>query len=52
MLDYAQISAGQFRKTFKKFDLVKSVDDIVKIMKFKADEFGISMDINSMLELE
>ena len=43
MLDYAQLSAGQFRKFVKKFDLVEAIDDIVKIMKFKAKELNINI---------
>ena len=46
MLDYAQMSAGKFRKSEMKFDLVKSINDIVRIMRFKADEIGIKFDIN------
>ena len=46
MLDYAQLSAGKFRKNAIKFDVIKSVDDIAKIMKFKADELGVKLDIN------
>ena len=43
MLDYAQLSAGQFRKNFKKFDLIESVNDIVKVMRAKGDEVGIKI---------
>lgn len=41
MLDYAQLSAGQFRKFINRFNLVDSVDEIISIMRFKADELGI-----------
>lgn len=46
MLDYAQLSSGQFRKFFKKFNLIESVKDIVNIMKYKADEFGIDIRLD------
>ena len=37
MLDYAQLSAGQFRKFMSKFNLNDSINDVVKIMRFKAN---------------
>lgn len=37
ILDYAQISAGKFRKFFHKFNLNESVDEILLVMKNKAD---------------
>lgn len=46
MLDYAQLSAGQFRKFVKKFNLVDSVKEIVNMMKFKVDELGIELTTN------
>ena len=46
MLDYAQLSAGQFRKCFNNFNLIHSVAEILKIMKFKADELGINIEAN------
>jgi len=46
MLDYAQLSAGQFRKFFSKFDAKLSVQEILDIMKFKAYELGVKLVIN------
>ena len=46
MLDYAQLSAGQFRKTYKRFNLFDSVTDVVNIMRFKAEELGVNIQIN------
>ena len=46
MLDYAQLSSGQFRKFFKKFNVVDSVEDVVSIMKFKAEKLGVEIYIN------
>ena len=43
MLDYAQFSSGQFRKFQNKFDLEKSIDEILEVMNFKADRLGIKM---------
>ena len=38
MLDYAQLSVGQFRKIITNFNLKECVNEIINIMKFKADE--------------
>ena len=46
MLDYAQLSGGQFRKLMSTFNLIKTIEDIVKIMKFKASELGIKISID------
>ena len=46
MLDYAQLSAGQFRKFIKQFNLYESIEDIVRIMRFKADQLGVDIEIN------
>ena len=46
MLDYAQLSAGNFRKLMKNFNLIESVEDVIKIMRFKADQFGIAIEVN------
>ena len=46
MLDYAQLSAGQFRKFIKKIDLVDSIESIIKIMSFKANQLDIDIQIN------
>ena len=46
MLDYAQLSAGRFRKFLRRFDLIKSINETVGIMKFKANELGIKININ------
>lgn len=43
MLDYAQLSSGQFRKFMSNFDLFHTVTDVIDFMKFKADELGISI---------
>ena len=46
MLDYAQLSAGKFRKFMNKFDLMESVDDVMRIMRFKADQLGIEIKVD------
>ena len=46
MLDYAQLSAGQFRKFQKRFNLIKSINDIIRILRFKADELDIAISID------
>ena len=45
MLDYGQLSAGKFRKQITKFNLNETVEEIINIMKFKADELGVKMII-------
>jgi len=40
------MSAGQFRKFFKSFDLVESVEEILSILRFKADELGIDLEMD------
>ena len=43
MLDYAKFSAGQFRKFQNKFDLEKTIKEILEVMNFKADSLGIKL---------
>lgn len=43
ILDYAQISAGKFRKFFHKFDLKECLDEIVMIMDYKSSQLGIKI---------
>lgn len=44
ILDYAQINAGKFRKLYVQFNLKESIEEIMLIMKFKADQLGIKME--------
>ena len=44
MLDYAHLSAGQFKKQMKKFDLVQSVFETIKVLRLKGDELGIHFE--------
>lgn len=46
ILDYAKISAGKFFKYCHKFDIKHSVDEILLIMKNKADQIGIEIETN------
>ena len=46
MLDYAQLSAGQFRKFVKKFNLIEVIYDVFNIMNHKATELGITVEID------
>ena len=43
MLDYAQFSAGQFRKFITKFNLNEAVTEIFNILHYKATEMGIEL---------
>lgn len=47
MLDYTQLSAGKFRKSIKKFDLIESINAVKQIMHLKAVELGIQIVINT-----
>ena len=44
MLDYAQLSAGQFRKQVREFDLIKSVDNVIKMMQLKSNGLNILIE--------
>lgn len=46
MLDYAQLSAGQFRKNFKRFDLISSINDILNVIRAKSDDLGITVNFD------
>lgn len=43
MLDYAQLSTGQFKKCYSRFNLVESIGNIVEIMNYKATELGLKI---------
>ena len=43
MLDFAQLSAGKFRKNWSQFELVGSISEVIDIMDFKAKELGITL---------
>ena len=43
MLDYAQLSAGQFRKLSSKFNLATAINEILEVMNYKAEELGIKL---------
>jgi len=44
MLDYAQLGAGQFRKSIEQIDLIESVEETVDILRYKAEELDISLN--------
>ena len=44
MLDYAQLSAGQFRKFMTRFDVFDTFTEVIDVMRFKADELGVKME--------
>lgn len=43
MLDYALMQSGQFRKDISQFDLKESVQEIIEVLQFKANELGIQV---------
>ena len=46
MLDYAQLSAGNFRKSITEFNLLESIHEVIEVMRYKADELGIEFNMN------
>jgi len=46
ILDYAQIGAGKFRERISRFKLQKSVNQILKILQFKAQSLDITLKTN------
>ena len=46
MLDYAELRAGQFRKTSQNFNIVNCVTEIKDIYNFKAGELNLIIDIS------
>ena len=46
MLDYAELRAGQFRKTSQNFNIVTCVTEIKDIYNFKAEELNLIIDIS------
>ena len=43
ILDFAQFRAGKFRKNFQNFCLKKSIEEVVKIQQYKADQMGVTL---------
>ena len=43
LLAYSQLSSGNFRKNFSQFSLIDSVNEIINLMRYKADEVGIEL---------
>jgi signal transduction histidine kinase len=41
LLDYAQIKAGKFRMNLKRFDIQKTVKEVIAIQQLKADAKSI-----------
>ena len=46
LLDYAQIKAGKFRKNIKLFNIRDAVNSVVSMMKQKAIELKLSIDVD------
>lgn len=46
MLDYSQITAGQFRKMYSSFNVLNTINEVMDIMRFKADELGVKLITN------
>ena len=43
LLDFAQLNAGKFRKTVKKFDLKDAIEEMISVQKDKASMGGIQL---------
>lgn len=46
ILGYAQLKAGKFRKTIKKFNIKRAIDDIVQIQLYQAETKKIRISTN------
>ena len=43
ILDFAQMRSGKFRKSVQTFNVMESVDEIVDVLNFKAQNMNISV---------
>ena len=41
MLDYAQIKAGQFRRSSQNFNIVDTVKEVKEVLNFKAEQLKV-----------
>lgn len=46
MLDFASVQSGKFRKECSNFDIKDSIMEIMLILQFKADQFGININLD------
>ena len=45
ILDFGQLKAGKFRKDCLNFNLRESIEEIILILQYKAEMYGISFDL-------
>lgn len=45
LLDFAQLKSGKFRMDCKNFDIKVSIQEIILILQFKADQLGITLNL-------
>lgn len=48
LLDFSQLRAGKFRKDCGNFDIKESIEEIIMIQEYKADQNGVQI----LFELE
>jgi signal transduction histidine kinase len=46
MLDFASVQSGKFRKECSNFNIKESIMEIMLILQFKADQFGITVNLD------
>ena len=52
LLDFAQIKAGKFRKSVKKFNIREVINQVIMILKSKVDELKLTLDVDFQNFLE
>ena len=45
MLDFSQVRNGKFHKATSRFQLAEAVQEIVNVLKFKAESMGIEVQV-------
>ena len=43
ILDFAQLRSSKFRKVSSQFDIKEAIDEMINVLKFKADSMSISV---------
>ena len=45
ILDFAQIKENKFRKNIQNFDLKESIQEVVNVQQYKAEQLGINVSV-------
>mgnify|MGYP006107558917 CR=1 FL=1 len=44
ILDFSQLRAGKFRKDCGNFNIKESIEEVIMIQQYKADQTGVEME--------